>query len=277
VTSVQAISVGHALDVDAASRGVVQQTFAHAVNLGIGGEMWTLLTADRPDLPFGIRTACHDFGDFGLRPGDRVAVRSGFVGIRSGSTCHVVDCRSAQRWRPAPQGRFAPGVGSRLAFVAAAASGRAWHGAAPMAHAVRSAFEVPDALRAVLGSVVGHGPGSTPSGDDVLVGIFAVLTASRSGTAGAAAARTLDEMMRPFLPGTTDISTQLLRQASQGLVGRAVHELICAISGETNLQPLRAAVHRVVEMGATSGADICMGLLAFAPSFFLSDDERAAA
>ena len=268
MTSVQAISVGHALDVDAASSGIVQQAFAHAVNLAIGGEMWTLLTADRPDLPFGIRTAFHDFGGFGLRQGDRVGVRSGFVGIRSGSTCHVVDCRSAQRWRPAPQDRFAPGVGSRLALVAAAASDRAWHGAAPMAHAVRSAFDVPDALRGVLGCVVGHGPGSTPSGDDVLVGIFAVLTASRSGAAGAAAARSLDEMMRPLLPGTTDISMQLLRQASRGLVGRAVHELICAISGETDHRALRAAIQRVVEMGATSGADTCMGLLAFAPSFF---------
>ncbi len=125
--------------------------------------------------------------------------------------------------------------------------------------------------------MVGYGPGSTPSGDDVLVGIFAVLTASRSGAAGAAAARSLDQMMRPLLPGTTDISMQLLRQASRGLVGRAVHELICAISGETNLQALRLAIQRVVETGVTSGADTCMGLLAFAPSYFLSDDERAAA
>jgi hypothetical protein len=146
-----------------------------------------------------------------------------------------------------------------------------------MAHAVRSAFDVPDALRAVLGSVVGHGPGSTPSGDDVLVGVFAVLTASRCGAVGATAARSLDEMMRPLLPGTTDISMQLLRQASRGLVGRALHELICAISCETNLHALRLAIQHVVEMGATSGADTCMGLLAFAPSFLLSDDERAAA
>jgi Protein of unknown function (DUF2877) len=277
VTSVQAISVGHALDVDAASSGIVQQAFAHAVNLVIGGELWTLLRADRPDLPFGIRTASHDFGGLGLRHGDRVGVRSGFVGIRSGSTCHVVDCRSARRWRPAPQNRFAPGVGSRLAVIANAASGRAWRGAAPMADAVRSALDAPDALRGVLRCVVGHGPGSTPSGDDVLVGIFAVLTASRSGAAGAAAARSLEEMMRPLLPGTTDISMQLLRQASRGLVGRAVHELICAISGETNPRAPHAAVQRVVEMGATSGADTCMGLLAFAPSFLLSDDERAAA
>jgi hypothetical protein len=277
VTSVQAISVGHALDVDAASSGIVQHTFAHAVNLGIGGEMWTLLTADGPDLPFGIRAATRDFGDFGLRPGDRVGVRSGFEGIRSGSTCHVVDCRSAPRWQPVPQDRIAPGVGSRLAFAAAAASERAWRGAAPMARAVRSALDVPDTLRGVLGSVVGHGPGSTPSGDDVLVGIFAVLTASQSGRAGAAVARSLEEMMRPLLPGTTEISMQLLRQASRGLLGRAVHALICAICGETNLEALRAAAQRVVEMGATSGADTCMGLLAFAPSFFLSDDERAAA
>ncbi len=146
-----------------------------------------------------------------------------------------------------------------------------------MAREIRSAFDVPGALRGLLGRVVGHGPGATPSGDDVLVGIFAVLTASRSGAGGAAAALSLYEMMQPSLPGTTDISIQLLRQASRGLIGRALHELICAISGETNLKTFSAAVQRVVETGATSGADTCMGLLAFAPSYFLSDDERAAA
>ena len=273
----QAISIGHALDVDGASSGIVLQAFAHAANLGIGGEMWTLLTADRQDLPFGIRTASRDLNGLGLCRGDRVGVRSGFVGIRSGRTCHVVDCRSAQRWRPVPQETFAPGVGRRLAIVAAAASDRAWHGATPMAQAVRSAFDVPDVLRGVLGRVVGCGPGSTPSGDDVLVGIFAVLTASRSGATGATAARLLDEMMRPHLAGTTEISMHLLGQASRGLAGRALHELICAISGETNHQTLRLAVQRVVETGATSGADACMGLLAFAPSYFLPDEERAAA
>ena len=89
-----------------------------------------------------------------------------------------------------------------------------------------------------------------------------------SGAAGAAAARSLDRVDASAAAGTTDISVHLLRQAGRGLFGRAVHELICAISGDTNLQALRAAVQRVVETGATSGADTCMGLLAFAPSFF---------
>jgi hypothetical protein len=37
----------------------------------IRAEMWTLLAADKADLPFGIRVASADFDVLGLRSGDR--------------------------------------------------------------------------------------------------------------------------------------------------------------------------------------------------------------
>ena len=96
--AVQAISVGHALDVDSPAYGAVHSVFVRAVNLTIRGDMWTLLAEDKADLPFGIRVALSNFNRLGLRRSDLVSVRSGFVGIGSQL---VVDCRAAPRWLPA--------------------------------------------------------------------------------------------------------------------------------------------------------------------------------
>ena len=146
-----------------------------------------------------------------------------------------------------------------------------------MAQAVRSALEVSAALGDVLSKVVGRGPGSTPSGDDVLVGILAVLNSPHSGAAGARATESLGRAILPLLWTTTDISGQLLRQAVKGLFSRDVHELVSALLGNPAPRQLRNTIRRVIETGATSGADTCMGLLAFAPSFLIPPEERAAA
>jgi hypothetical protein len=272
----QALSLGHALDVHSANAGAVHSVFAHAVNVEIRGDLWTLVSADRADLPFGIRVASRDFDLLGLRGGDRVNVRSGFVGIESSRARVIVDCRAAPRWIPTLQNEPAPGLAQRLAVVAAAANQRAWPGSARMASAMMAALHDPAALRSVLPDVVGCGPGSTPAGDDVLVGILAVLTSPHSGATGAAAASSLRRSLSPLLPMTTDISGHLLRQAVDGLFGRAVHELVCALIGDPAPRQLNETVQRVVETGATSGADMCAGLLAAAPSFPLCH-ERAAA
>jgi len=274
---IQALSVGHALDADSAGFGIVHSVFARAVNLMMGSELWTLMAADKTDLPFGIRLATADFDVLGLHNGEPVNVRAGFVSIGSGSTGRVVDCRAAPRWLPSRHVKTEPGLASRLAVVATAASDRSWHESARMAQAVRSALEVSAALGDVLGKVVGRGPGSTPSGDDVLVGILAVLNSSHSGTAGARAAESLSRAILPLLWTTSDVSGQLLRQAVKGLFSRDVHELVLALLGNPAPQQLRNTIRRVIETGATSGADTCMGLLEFAPSFLIPREERAAA
>jgi Protein of unknown function (DUF2877) len=277
VARIQALSVGHALDADLAGLGIVHSVFARAVNLMVRAEMWTLLAADRADLPFGIRVASADFDALGLRKGDPVNVRAAFVSFGSGNACCVVDCRAATRWLPAYHNKIEPGLAGRLADLAAIASDRSWHESARMAQAVRSALEVPAALGDVLTEVVGRGPGSTPSGDDVLVGILAVLNSRHSGAVGARATESLGRAILPLLWTTTDISGQLLRQAVKGLFSRDVHELVSALLGNPDPRQLRNTIRRVIGTGATSGADTCMGLLAFAPSFLIPPEERAAA
>ncbi len=273
----RALSLGYALDADSAGSGAIHSVFARALNFEIGSELWTLVGADRADLPFGIRVASPDFDALGLRRGDRVAVRAGRAGFGSGPTRLLIDCRTAPRWIPACPDELAPGLVSRLGVVATAADDRAWHGSPRMARAVMVALNDSHALGEVLPDVIGCGPGATPAGDDVLVGILAVLTSSLSGVAGAAAAESLCRSIFPLLSTTTDISGHLLRQAAQGLFGRSAHELVAALIAEPAPERLRETVRRAVETGATSGGDTCVGILAAAPAFLPTREARPAA
>jgi len=212
----------------------------------------------------------------GFRNGDPVNIRAGLLSIGSASTCCIVDCRAAPRWLPTRHSEIEPGLAGRLAVVATAASGRSWHESARMAQSVRSALECPVALGDVAAKVVGRGPGSTPSGDDVLVGILAVLSSPSSGAAGAMVAESLGRAILPLLWTTSDVSGQLLRQAIKGLFSRDVHELVLALLGNPAPEQFLNLIRRVIETGATSGADTCMGLLAVAPYFFIPREKRAA-
>jgi hypothetical protein len=146
-----------------------------------------------------------------------------------------------------------------------------------MADDVVSALDDPVALVGALARVVGRGPGLTPAGDDVLVGILAVLTLSPSSLSCARAARSMGRMLGPLLPTTTEISGHLLRQACDGCFGRAVHELVFALIEGGTRERLDACVLRVVAMGATSGADTCAGVVAAAQRFLVPRFESAAA
>ena len=264
---VQALSLGHTLAVDSSGQGAVHSVFSRAVNLTLGKDMWTLLAAGKTDMPLGIRVALPNFDGLGLRCGDAVNVRAGYLGVGARL---VVDCRTAVRWRPTCQHRPGRGLQRRLAVVATAVRGRSWPESAQMAEDVRAALPEPAALAAALARVVGRGPGATPAGDDVLVGILAVLGSPYAGAAGAEAAAALGRSMLPLLPTTTEVSGHLLRQAAHGQFGRDLHELVTALIGDPAPGQLRESIRHVIETGATSGADMCEGLLAFAPAFLSS-------
>ena len=127
---------------------------------------------------------------FGLRRGDarfdvqtaeRVNVRAGYVGIGR----MILDCRTASRWAPTRWARPAMGLAARLATVELAARRRAWDESAGMAGDVTDALRGSDAeLARAVQRTVGRGPGLTPAGDDVLVGILALLTSGAAGAAG---------------------------------------------------------------------------------------------
>ena len=268
----QTLSIGREIDVWRPLTGVVHSSFERAVNLTVDGELWTVLCATRPDSPFGIRLTQKDV-KFDAKAGDHVNVRAGFVGIGR----LILDCRTAPRWAPTRWARPATGLAARLTAVEDAVRLRAWHESAGIAWEVTEAMRGSDAevARAVR-RTVGRGPGLTPAGDDVLVGILALLT---SGAAGAAGERTTSQLVSavaPLLSTTSDVSRHLLHQAMRGLPGRALHDLGRALMEGAPHSVLVDAIEQVLDTGCTSGADACMGLAAACRFIFFSA-ERAAA
>ncbi|MFJ2029876.1 DUF2877 domain-containing protein [Streptosporangium sp. NPDC087985] len=118
-------------------------------------------------------------------------------------------------------------------------------------------------LRGVMAAeqLVGLGPGLTPSGDDMLAGLLVALR--HLGTAAGApravwladwlaAAVTFDARGR-----TTPISATLLHCAARGEASGEVLAVLRALAGRQALEP---ALHRLLQLGHTSGADLAWGL-----------------
>ena len=116
-----------------------------------------------------------------------------------------------------------------------------------------------DALRAELAAVVGAGPGTTPTGDDVIVGVLAGLRAVGHD----AAARRIASRLPELLTGTTRASAHYLSAACRGEFGEHVHDLVAALADPASVP---AALAQARRWGATSGIDLAHGLAAAARS-----------
>jgi hypothetical protein len=267
-----ALSIGWKVDVSIPRMGAVHSVFDRAVNLLVDGEMWTVLGASRSDGPFGIRLSKSE-GGFEVKAGDPVSIRAGFV--RAG--CLVVDGRNASRWAPTEWTQPTDGLAARLADLEAAVFPRAWSESAGMAaNVIATLHGTETELIAAVRRTVGRGPGLTPSGDDVLAGIFALLTSGAAGAAGMELASRLVRALAPALPTTSDISRHLLSQAARGLPGRALHDLGKALIEGASHDIFSDALALVLDTGAASGADACMGFAAACRFLFLNTELAAA-
>jgi hypothetical protein len=252
-------TIGSVIELRTPRTGQVHSVFTHAVNLEIGDELWTVTAHSGHDAAFTVRLAGAVLpGDLGLRSRDPVHVRSRH--IRAGAA--VIDARTAVRWIPRGYDLDLSGLRMRVAELEAAARPVAWAGSWPLASAVVGALasgrrgDLDDAVR----RTTGRGPGLTPSGDDVLVGVLAVLTAPAVAARYGRLADRLRAALAPALPTTTEISRALLRQASHGHVSRPVWELASALLSGTEAASFPQARADVLATGATSGGDTCAGL-----------------
>ncbi len=206
------------------------------------------------------------------------------LGIHPGAVV-TLDLTGAASWSPRMQRRVLRAVtlAARLAMARAAAGGaRVTEGFGPLlareagatgATAVLSPYfrradpaiaRVASALEAgdVAGAaragwdLVGLGPGSTPSGDDVLVGLSAALFAT-----GHPAARPFAAACAAVAVGrTTDVAERLHRHAARGEFCERLHSLMGAIlAGDPARLP--SAIATALDWGATSGADGLLGVL----------------
>ncbi|MCL6574357.1 MAG: DUF2877 domain-containing protein, partial [Bacillus sp. (in: Bacteria)] len=107
-------------------------------------------------------------------------------------------------------------------------------------------------------SLIGLGPGLTPSGDDFLVGFFTIFNMKNSPFFSY---RSLcEEVALKAKLLTNDISYMALKKASTGNVRESIITLINSIiSG--NEKDLSLSLNRVLNIGSTSGTDIVLGLV----------------
>lgn len=114
----------------------------------------------------------------------------------------------------------------------------------------------------VLLDLVGLGTGSTPSGDDVLVGMLAGFTAFE---------RISDEAKTSLLDlrvtlhaaenrGTSLPSAQMLATAANGSVFEPVLKVLSALASESD-RNVRPATRSLASQGATSGLEMLAGIL----------------
>lgn len=134
------------------------------------------------------------------------------------------------------------------------------------------------AVDTTLRSLVGFGPGLTPSGDDALVGVLCAL--GRAGEADLATS--LREPVRALLYRTTPVSIHSLRLALDGHVAEATVAVVDAALGARTAaaQVADARIPRSVEtllgVGATTGADTLVGVLAGLSTVAFTRDARRA-
>jgi hypothetical protein len=107
---------------------------------------------------------------------------------------------------------------------------------------------------AAADSLLGLGPGLTPSGDDLLAGLLATCCWLRDDPRAAALGR---QVVARSAGRTTALSAALLRCAAHGAAARPVVDLVDAVAGR---RPLGPALRGLLAVGSTSGHDTARGV-----------------
>lgn len=256
----------------------VHSVFKRALNLWDGREFLTVLPISRGGGETYATLALapgESFLDLGATPGLEADVCDGAL-VRIGSEI-VFDFGHAWTWR------------SRLAQVASADAkldgkrleafrrvlvcapvGSLFLGAL-MGSSVPAAALLDDLRESVihadmarldttLGSLVGLGPGLTPSGDDVLAGMSLARATFRRARGVAGQADVLWEAgVRSKLGSTHELSAFFIEEALAGRSHEFVEDALGALF-EGDPQETAIAARKLIGMGATSGVDTGVGV-----------------
>lgn len=269
--------------------GTVHSVFATTCNLAVGELLITVHDAARSHTPTSIRVRTS-----GPRPwsptvqrGERVEQRDGWLQFGR----HSLDLSRVSVWLPASI-RLRAGSPARqhqLAHQLSFLEDFRRRSSPPMDPMLdRDARALTTALRALSGRVrsgtfhhpqpeidalvkrlLGSGPGLTPAGDDVLVGLLAVLSSAEdlvaehhSGQPMGPAAAGLRTAVSRHLLRTNDISANYLGLAVAGHFGESVGELLRALASGWSDRLLLDRAAAVISIGASSGADTLRGVAA---------------
>jgi hypothetical protein len=259
-------------------RGRVHSVFTRTLNLETPtGTLVTLAGRDCDNAPDTVVVDAPDFTGFGVAADDVVTACR--TGIAIAQRLHV-RFDGTLRWRgdlppwPIDAGVLSSNVefvheqllaaGTPGGMLAAAGMADPWTAEvtrmlAARADQVRLSLVRGDAaaFRAHAPSLIGLGPGLTPSGDDFLVDLFAALHLDGPG---ASFAPLCAPIVVEGAAATNAISLAALRHAAHGRVRESIRQLLWEL---TQGSPAQAAValKRVLAIGSTSGTDIAAGIL----------------
>jgi len=260
----------------------VQSIYRSVVNISTADGLLTVASPEGGGLPNGILADLGpDWREIGWHSGMAVVASAGTLRVPDAGLEIQID--AAARWSPrlrssadaadtaAARWRRRAGATRAIARGRASAAGfgallreDAAHDpvgilgvARPILSELVVALEAGDRTRAaeVAARLVGLGPGLTPSGDDVLVGIEAALHALARPSAGFLALA-----MGGVEERTTALAATLLRHAGAGEFAERLHSLLAALLGADD-EAIPAAIDRAVAWGATSGTDCLLGVL----------------
>jgi hypothetical protein len=267
---------------DSGFRGQVHSVFERTINVEVDGGLVTLASCSVDNAPDTLIVAIEGFGNLAIARGDPVRCVAGV--LRAGGL--EVGLDGVSRWSGAlpawPHDDTTLRANLRRVRARlrrAGSGGNEGNGgggfgqsASPdsFADAACAALDEREALlqdalvrtdlaaaRARAAALIGLGPGLTPSGDDFLVGLFAVLNVANSPCHPMRAI--CDGVVAIARTSTHAISVAALANAARGRVRGSIEALMRAmIDGAPDA--LCCALDRVLAIGATSGSEIAAGL-----------------
>jgi hypothetical protein len=125
----------------------------------------------------------------------------------------------------------------------------------------------PEAYMKDVASLVGLGPGLTPTGDDLLVGLAAA--AKRFGSAGWLSKNSLDAFLSSLTSlasdATTNVSLQMIEHAARGAYPEPLLRFVQTLGrGNTDARLAKREAGQLSRTGANSGCDMLAGAVALA-------------
>lgn len=284
----QALTMGTAIP--QTFTATIHSVFRSALNLHLTNTPYliTLLSADQPDLPQGIRLATPpDFSFERFRPGEAATCAARLLRFAS----WTIDLRGASPWEsnlsaasanldiPAilaawqttwqllneRQHRLQTAiVAEELLEVRPSSPNNLRTAIAMPLHNLLAAtqrYDLPAAMTS-LRPLIGLGPGLTPSGDDLLVGYLTGLWClAQNDSQRIAFVRSLGNAIHSLANQTNEISRTYLFHAGRGQVSStltALAQAICHGKDQDQLLPLFTAA---AKSGHSSGTDAITGLL----------------
>lgn len=111
-------------------------------------------------------------------------------------------------------------------------------------------------------TIIGFGPGLTPSMDDFLCGVMIALKylGEFFGFDTGLTAKMNGKIIGGNLDRTTRVSAEMLKHAAEGRASEPVKELMRALLYQKDHEAIKKAASAALDMGETSGTDLLLGI-----------------